>query len=84
MGLIRYSCGHISGHNKPIHAIWYVRVFHHVLLKYCHDENAEMHKRKFDDVTLQYSMLFIIIPDQSCAKSSTPNPTMHLATNLSF
>ena len=31
-------------------------VFYHVLLKYGH-ENAEMQKRKFDDVTLQYSML---------------------------
>ena len=30
--------------------------FHHVLLKYCH-ENAEMQKRKFDDVTLQYSII---------------------------
>ena len=35
--------------------IWCVMVFHHVLLKYCH-ENAEMQKRKFDDVTLQYSI----------------------------
>ena len=35
--------------------IWCVRVFHHVLLKYCH-ENAEIQKRKFDDVTLQYSI----------------------------
>ena len=35
--------------------IWCVRVFHHVLLKYCH-ENAEMQKRKFDDITLQYSI----------------------------
>ena len=26
-----------------------------MLLKYCH-ENAEMQKRKFDDVTLQYSI----------------------------
>ena len=32
--------------------------FHHVLLKYGH-ENAEMKKRKFDDVTLQYSMGFV-------------------------
>ena len=31
--------------------------FHHVLLKYSH-ENAEMQKRKFDDVTLQYSIEF--------------------------
>ena len=29
--------------------------FHHVLLKYGH-ENAETQKRKFDDVTLQYSI----------------------------
>ena len=28
-----------------------MRVFHHVLLKYGH-ENAEMEKQKFDDVTL--------------------------------
>ena len=27
--------------------------FYHILLKYG-DENAEMQKRKFDDVTLQY------------------------------
>ena len=32
-----------------------MRVFHHVLLKFGH-ENAEMQKRKFDDVTLQYSI----------------------------
>ena len=56
MGLIRYSCGQISGHHEPIHVkFWYVWVVHHVLLKYGH-ENAEMQKRKFDDVTLQYSM----------------------------
>ena len=35
--------------------IWCARVFHHVLLKYGH-ENAEMQKRKFDDVTLRYSL----------------------------
>ena len=35
--------------------IWCVRVFHHVLLKYGH-ENAKMQKRKFDDVTLRYSI----------------------------
>ena len=40
--------------------IWCVRVFHHVLLKHCH-ENAEMQKRKFDDVTLQYSIIWISI-----------------------
>ena len=56
MGLIRYSCGHISGHHKQIHVKFDVcRFFHHVLLKYCH-ENAEMQKRKFDDTTLQYSI----------------------------
>ena len=38
--------------------IWCVRVFHLVLLKYSH-ENAEMQKRKFDDVTLQYSILSV-------------------------
>ena len=36
--------------------IWCARVFHHVLVKYGH-ENAEMLKRKFDDFTLQYSIL---------------------------
>ena len=29
-------------------------VFHQVLLKYCH-ENAEMQRRKFDDVTLRHT-----------------------------
>ena len=33
--------------------------FHHVLLKYGY-ENAEMQKRKFDDVTLQYSIELLI------------------------
>ena len=51
MGLIRYSCGHISGPHVPIPTkppwtdsceIWCVRVFH-VLLKYGL-ENAEMQK----------------------------------------
>ena len=55
MGLIRYPCSHILGHHEPIHVKYGVRVFHHVLRKYGH-ENAEMQKRKFDDVTLQYSM----------------------------
>ena len=31
-----------------------MRVFHHGLLNYCH-ENAEIQRRKFDDVTLKYS-----------------------------
>ena len=47
MGLIRYSCGHISGHHEPIHVkfgVWGF-FFYHVLLKYCH-ENAEMQKKK--------------------------------------
>ena len=34
--------------------IWCVRVFHHVLLIYGH-ENAEMQKQEFDDFTLRYS-----------------------------
>ena len=29
--------------------------FHHVLLKYCH-ENVEMQKRRFDDITLTNSV----------------------------
>ena len=32
-----------------------VRVFHHIVLKYDH-ENAEMQKRQFYDVTLRYSI----------------------------
>ena len=55
-GLIRYSCGYISGHHEPIHVkfgVW--GFFLHVLLKY-HHENAEMQKRKYDDVTPQYSL----------------------------
>ena len=40
MGLITYSCGHISGHYEQI---WCVGVFHHVLLKYGH-ESAVMQK----------------------------------------
>ena len=36
--------------------IWCVRAFHHVLLKYGH-ENAEMQKKKLDDVKLQYCIL---------------------------
>ena len=50
--------------------IWCVWVFHHVLLKYGH-ENAEMQKRKFDDVTLRYSIVhqvyWIIILFVVCA-----------------
>ena len=42
MGLIRYSCGHISGSHKPIHVKFGV--------KWNGNENAEMRKRKFDDV----------------------------------
>ena len=41
--------------------------FHHVLLKYCH-ENAEMQTRKFDDVTLQYS---ISAPPEKKSRTST-------------
>ena len=55
MGPTMYSCGHISGLHEPIHVKFGVWVFHDVLLKYGH-ENAEMHKRKLDDVTLRCSM----------------------------
>ena len=54
MVLIRYSCGHISGHHEPIMSNLVCEGFHHVLLKYGH-KNAEMQKWKFDDVTLRYS-----------------------------
>ena len=46
MGLIMYSCGHISGYHEPIHVkfgVW--GFFHHGLLKYGH-ENSEMQKKK--------------------------------------
>ena len=38
--------------------IWYVSVFHHVVLKYG-PEYAEMPKKKgkFDDITVQYSLI---------------------------
>ena len=54
-GLIRYSWRHISGYHEPIHVKFGVRGFLPCSMKYCH-ENAEMQKRKFDDVTLQYSI----------------------------
>ena len=56
MGLIRYSCSHISGPHESIHVKVFVwSFFCHVLLKYGH-ENAEMQNWKFDDVTLQDSI----------------------------
>ena len=56
MGLIRYSCSRYLGSPWTNSCqIWCVRIFHHVLLKYGH-ESAEMQKRKFDDVKLQYSI----------------------------
>ena len=47
MGLIRYSCVRIYLGPPWTNScqIWCVRIFHHVLLKYCH-ENAEMLKKK--------------------------------------
>ena len=58
-----------------------MRVFHHVLLKYCH-ENAEMQKRKFDDVTLQYSALgrtevpaMLSVCGKICNKGAVENTT---------
>ena len=60
MGLIRYWCGHISGHHEPIQKqIGEGFFFYHVLLTYGH-ESAEMQKRKFDDVTLRYSIEYIV------------------------
>ena len=53
MGLIRYSHGHILGSHEPLHVKF--GVFHHALLKYGY-ENAEMQKRKFDDIPLRYSI----------------------------
>ena len=50
--------------------IWCGRVFHHVLLKYCH-ENAEMQKRKFDDITLQYSIESHMWPQQTWGQRSS-------------
>ena len=54
MGLISYSCGHISGPHKPIHVKFGV-CFSHDLQKYGH-ENAQMQKRKFDHTSVLYKL----------------------------
>ena len=61
MGLIRHSCGHISGHHEPIHSYTMNQFMSNLVCegfsscstKYGH-ENAKIQKRQFDDVTLQY------------------------------
>ena len=55
--------------------IWCVRAFHHVL-KYGH-ENAEMPKRKFGDVTLQYSIVYW----QHCFEKTGVISEMHIKYN---
>ena len=52
-----------------------VKVFHHVLLKYGHN-NAEIQKRKFDDVTLQYDihLLWQLIPVHPFSHSAKHSP----------
>ena len=59
MGLIRYSCGHISGHREPIH------VKFDESLSSCSTEiwlwKCWNKKRRFDDVTLWHSILFDIV-----------------------
>ena len=60
--------------------IWCVRVFHHVLLKYCH-ENAEMQKIKFDDVTLQSSIIDTIKTMETWYRG-TPNWEVTLCNPL--
>ena len=62
--------------------IWCVRGFHHVLLKYCH-ENAEMQKRKFDDVTLQYSILLLVMALSAMWRVFGFLPTTHDRGNKS-
>ena len=58
MGLIRYSCSHISGSQEPIpHQIWTVDVFHHT--PPIHGiQNAEMKEKFFVTSSLLYSTGF--------------------------
>ena len=54
--LIRYSCGHISGHHEPIHVklgVWgfFIMFYWNMVMKM-----LKCKKRKYDDVTLHYSL----------------------------
>ena len=55
MGLIRYSCGHISGHHEPIHVNgdwWFFIMFYWNMVM----KMLKCKKGKSDDVTLHYSI----------------------------
>ena len=59
MKIIRYSCGHISGHHEPIHVkfgVWgfFIMFYWNIVMKM-----LKCKKRKFDDVTLQYSIAWV-------------------------
>ena len=57
VGLIRYSCGHISGHHEPIHVKFGVWGF---FIMFCWNMVIKMlkckKKKKNDDVILRYSI----------------------------
>ena len=57
MRLIRYSRSYILGPHETIHVKLACEGGSYVLLKYG-NENAEMQKRKFDDLTLRYSIVW--------------------------
>ena len=64
MGLIRYSCSHISGHHEPIHVksgVWgfLIMLYKNMVMKMlkCKKKKKKKKKRKFDEVTLQYTLL---------------------------
>ena len=58
MGLIRNSCGHISGHHEPIHVKFGVSGFFIMFYWNMVMKMLKCKKRKFDDITLQYSLQY--------------------------
>ena len=50
MGLIRYSCGHISGPQTDFQQVWALDVFHHAL-PINGIQNAEIRKKNCDVIT---------------------------------
>ena len=63
MGRSGYSGSHISGHHEPIHVKLVCEGFYEISTEIW-SENPEMQKRKFDDVTLRYSMEVLVKPLQ--------------------
>ena len=58
MGLIRYSCGHFLDHHEPLHVkfgVWgfFILFYWKMVMKM-----LKCQKRKFDDITLQYSITY--------------------------